>query len=98
MSSEGNAHYEARDEDAIRAMRNEAGELIACRKFRKAVDCLLQLQSDLDRREVHPTIFDNLLNEVLAIASELSGTPLIQSEFLEYLREHEHISVRKIYT
>ena len=72
----------------FRVMRNRAGEYLAKGDFAKSFEAILDMKRDVRIKKLHPTTFDNLLSEVIAIGHELNGDPMILIDFSQYVSKH----------
>jgi hypothetical protein len=57
----------------FRKIRNEAGTFLSENNFEAAFEGILSIKRDVKQSNLHPSTFDNLLNEVVAIGGELSA-------------------------
>lgn len=56
----------------LRFLRNAAGEYIAVNDFNRAFEAILDMKRDIKTRNLEPSMFNNLLNESIAIGCDQS--------------------------
>ena len=56
----------------LRKLRNEAGEYLAVNDFNRAFEAILDMKRDIKSRHLEPSMFNNLLNEAIAIGCDQS--------------------------
>lgn len=72
----------------FRLMRNRAGEYLAKGENAKSFEAILDMKRDVKAKKLHPSTFDNLLSEVIAIGHELNGDAMILIDFGQYVAKH----------
>lgn len=73
------------DFNHLKLMRNRAGEYISKREFKKAFEAILDIKRDITKRKLHPSNFDNILDEILVIGEGLTDDVTITFDFLNFL-------------
>lgn len=80
----------------LKLMRNRAGEYMAKNNFNLAFEAVLDLQRDINKRKLHPSTFDFILDEIIAIGTGLNDDPMIAVKFGAYIAKNFHkLDVKK---
>lgn len=74
--------------DEIRSLRDGAINYALERKFKDSLEALEDLKAWMIRRQIHPSFFKNILNEVIAAVEALSTDPLLILDFQQYYIRH----------
>jgi hypothetical protein len=78
------------DFNHLRKMRNQAGEYMSKLQFDLAFEAILDIQRDIQVRGLHPSNFENILEEIIAIGIGLTGDNMVAVKFGAYLAKHRH--------